>query len=93
MWIVFGMIAIVFTTLNLYFFFTKKDYTLAMVLGLSFTILTLNAEYSVMSKWVIDEDWAALMDVVPSFANILWVLSVLSIVLNALPVLLEIKNK
>ena len=93
MWVIFGLIAIVVTFINLYMYATGKDYKLAMAMGLSFTALTLCADYSLASQWVKAEDWAALMDVVPSMERALWFLTIVSILLNIAPVLLELKNK
>ncbi|MTD31347.1 hypothetical protein [Planomicrobium sp. YIM 101495] len=93
MWIVFGLIAIAATCFNLYQFATGKDYKLAMALGLSFTALTVVADYSMVSDWVKAEDWSALMDVVPTMAAALWVLTIASILLNITPILLERRNK
>ena len=39
------------------------------------------------------EDWAALSDVVPGMAKAFWLLTIVSILLNIAPVLLELKNK
>ncbi|WP_427107648.1 hypothetical protein [Lysinibacillus xylanilyticus] len=72
---------------------TGKDYKLAMAMGLSFTALTLCSEYSLVSQWVKVEDWAALEDVVPGMERALWFLTVVSILLNIAPLLLELKNK
>ncbi|GEM_PF-6423381 len=52
MWLLFGLIAIVATFINLYMYTTGKDYKLAMAMGLSFTALTLCSEYSFVSSWV-----------------------------------------
>ncbi|MDG5471289.1 hypothetical protein P6709_05980 [Jeotgalibacillus sp. ET6] len=93
MWIVFGIIAIIATLINIYLFSKGKDYKLAMALGLSFTALTLCAEYSLVSNWVDAEDWAALMDVVPSMEKALWLLTIASILLNIIPIILERKDK
>lgn len=93
MWIIFGVIAIVATLINLYMYKKGKDYKLAMALGLSFTALTLVAEYSMVSDWVEVKDWAALLDVVPTMETALWILTIISILLNATPILLELKNK
>lgn len=93
MWIILGLIAIVATFINLYLYIAGKDYKLAMALGLSFTALTLCADYSLVSMWVEAEDWAALLDVVPSMERALWFLTIVSILLNIAPVLLEMKNK
>jgi len=62
---IFGVIAIVATFINLYIYKVGKDYKLAMAIGLSFTALTLCSEYSLVSLWVRVEDWSALGDVVP----------------------------
>ncbi|WP_025116070.1 hypothetical protein [Lysinibacillus fusiformis] len=93
MWLLFGLIAIVATFINLYMYTTGKDYKLAMAMGLSFTALTLCSEYSLVSRWVKVEDWAALGDVVPGMERALWFLTIVSILLNIVPILLELKNK
>ncbi|MRX74302.1 hypothetical protein GJU40_19470 [Bacillus lacus] len=93
MWIILGVIAIAATIINLHMYGAGKDYKLAMAMGLSFTALTLCAEYSFVSKWVKVEDWAALMDVVPGMERALWFLTIVSILLNITPILLELKRK
>lgn len=93
MWFIFGLIAITATCINLFMYATGKDYKLAMAIGLSFTALTIVADYSMVANWVGVEDWSALMDVVPTMAAALWVLTILSILLNITPILLELKNK
>lgn len=93
MWVIFGLIAIIATCINLYLYRTDKDYKLAMAIGLSFTALTIVADYSMVSDWVKAEDWAALLDVVPTMATVFWVLTIISILLNITPILLELKNK
>lgn len=93
MWLVFGVLAIIATFINLYQYRTGKDNQLAMALGLSFTALTLAAQFSMMADALKAEDWAGLLDVVPTMSTALWMLTILSIVLNITPVLLGIKNK
>ncbi|MED3552700.1 hypothetical protein [Cytobacillus praedii] len=93
LFMIFGVIAIVATFINLYMYRVGKDYKLAMAIGLSFTALTLCAEYSLVSVWVEVEDWAALMDVVPGMERALWFLTIVSILLNIVPILLERKGK
>jgi membrane associated rhomboid family serine protease len=92
MWVIFGVIAIVITFINLYMYIAGKDYKLAMALGLSFTALTLCAEYSLVSEWVKAEDWSALSEV-PGMERALWFLTIVSILLNIAPILLELKGK
>ncbi|WP_153722991.1 hypothetical protein [Sporosarcina cascadiensis] len=93
MWLLLGLIAITATCINLYMYGSGKDYKLAMAMGLSFTALTVVADYRMVSDWVKAEDWAALLDVVPTMEAALWILTILSILLNVTPILLELKNK
>lgn len=93
MWIILGIIAIVATLINLYMYVAGKDYKLAMAIGLSFTALTLCSEYSLVSEWVKVEDWPALLDVVPGMEKALWFLTIVSILLNITPILLDLKGK
>ncbi|WP_077624697.1 hypothetical protein [Sediminibacillus massiliensis] len=93
MWVILGVIAIAATLINLYLYKAGKDYKLAMAMGLSFTALTLCAEYSLVSRWVKVEDWAALSDVVPGMERALWFLTIVSILLNMAPLLLKQKSK
>ncbi len=53
-----------------------------MALGLSFTALTMMAFHHQISSWVKSEDWIALMDVVPTMNAILWLLVLISIIVN-----------
>lgn len=93
MWIIFGVIAIVATFINLYIYKAGKDYKFSMAMGLSFTALTLCADYSYVSRWVKAEDWAALSDVVPGMARAFWFLTIISLLLNIAPIFLERKRK
>ena len=92
MWVIFGVIAILITFINLYMYIAGKDYKLAMALGLSFTALTLCAEYSLVSERAKAEDWSALSEV-PGMERALWFLTIVSILLNIAPILLERKGK
>lgn len=93
MWILLGFIAIIATTVNLYMYANGKDYKLAMAMGLSFTVLSLCAEHSLIANWVDANDWAALLDVVPTMEKALWFLTIVSILLNIAPILLEFRKK
>ena len=92
MFLVLGTIAIVATVLNLYLYKVGKNYKLAMAMGLSFTALTLVAGHSMISDWVKVKDWAALLDAVPTMTTVLWGLTIVSILLNIIPILLEQKK-
>ena len=89
MWLIFGGIAIIATFINLYLYTKGKNYHLAMAIGLSFTALTLVAEYNMVSNWVDVEDWSALLDVVPTMSTLLWILTIISILLNIVPAFIE----
>ncbi|MER2000079.1 MAG: hypothetical protein ABS882_09900 [Lysinibacillus sp.] len=93
MWVIFGLIAILATFINLFMYATGKEYKFAMAMGLSFTALTICADYSYLNQWVKVEDWAALSDVVPGMARVFWIFTISSITLNIAPVLLELKYK
>lgn len=92
MWLILGIIAIIATFTNLYMYKIGKDNKFAMAIGLSFTALTLVAEYSTVSNWVNLKDWAALLDVVPTMEKALWILTIISIILNICPIFLDRKN-
>lgn len=93
MWIILGLIAIIATFTNIYMYIAGKDYKLAMVIGLSFTTLTLCATINLIAGWVKSEDWSALSDVVPTLEKSLWILTIFSILLNITPMLLDSKKK
>ncbi|MGD6857975.1 hypothetical protein ACQCVO_23340 [Bacillus infantis] len=93
MWLILGVIAIVLTVINLSLYAAGKDYKLAMAMALSFTALTICADYSYLTRWVKAEDWAALSDVIPGMARAFWFLTITSILLNLAPIFLERKRK
>ncbi|MDO6655495.1 hypothetical protein [Anaerobacillus sp. 1_MG-2023] len=89
MWAILGVIAVVVTVINLSLYAAGKDYKLAMAMALSFTALTICADYSYLNGWIKAEDWAALSDVVPGMARAFWLLTIVSISLNIAPIFLE----
>lgn len=93
MWIILGLIAIIATFTNIYMYRAGKDYKLAMVIGLSFTTLTLCATINLIAGWIKSEDWGALLDVVPILEKSLWLIAIFSIILNITPMLLDSKKK
>ncbi|WP_430787300.1 hypothetical protein VBD025_16090 [Virgibacillus flavescens] len=93
MWLTLGIIAIVLTVINLLLYAAGKDYKLAMALALSFTALTVCADYSFLTRWVKAEDWSALSDVIPGIARAFWFLTIVSILLNIAPIFLERRGK
>lgn len=87
MWIILGLSAIVAACLNLYCWSKGKEAKWFRFLSLSLTALTLCANYSHDAQWVLKEDWGALMDVVPTMSQYLWVMTVGSIAVNGITLL------
>ena len=92
MWLLFGVIAILATFINLYLYKTGKSYSLAVAIGLAFTALTLVTSYNMIFDYIKVEDWSALLDVVPTMTRVFWVLTGISILLNMAPIFLELKK-
>ena len=84
MWIIFGFSAIVTAILNLTWLALKRDSKIFRFACMALTALTVCAFYAQSAAWVANQDWSALMDVVPSTSVLLWVLTCSSIVLNGI---------
>ena len=83
MWLLFGAVAIVTAILNITWVAQNKDPRWFRFVSLSFTAMTLCSFYSQSAQWVAHEDWAALMDVVPTMSRWLWVCAIASILINS----------
>lgn len=81
---VLGIAAIIFAVLNIGFSLKKKSAELYRFLSLSFTALTVCAFYSSAARDVAEKDWGALMDTVPTISTALWVLVLISILINSI---------
>ena len=84
MWIFLGVAAIITAVLNIAWTARNKDAKWFRFISVSLTALTLCAEYSLVEKWVLSEDWSALMDVVPSMSKALLILTIASILINSI---------
>ena len=84
MWFLFGLAAILFAILNVIWTLRHRDAKWFRYFSLSFTILTLCAEYSQVSHWVAREDWSALLDVIPYTSDSICGLAVASILINGI---------
>ena len=84
MWLFLGVAAIITAGLNLIWTIRDQDAKWFRFISLSLTALTLCAEYSLVEKWVLKEDWSALMDVVPGMSKTLWFLTIASILINSI---------
>ena len=85
MWMIFGLLAVVFTALNLYAFSRDKKYEGFMALALSCTALCLCAQYQMAVSWTIAGDVSALQDVLPYMARPLWICTLISVLMNMAP--------
>ena len=93
MWIILGLSAMVMTCINLYLGFRKKRYQLATAVALSLTALTMCANHTLITKWVLAEDWGALIDTVPPLDGVWWFLVLVSMGLNMIPIFIEFTLK
>lgn len=84
MWLLFGIAGIITAVLNLLRFLMRREAKWFRFLSLSFTALTLCAFLGQVNGWVILEDWSALADVLPSTSKIFWILTVASLIINAI---------
>lgn len=84
MWLVFGIGAIIAACLNIIWALKGKDAKIFCFVSLSLTALTLCAFYSQAAVWILNKDWSALEDVIPSMSKGLWVLTLASVALNSI---------
>lgn len=82
MWLILGIVSIIFALLNIISAFKNKSSKWYRFCSLSFTALTVCAFYSEAASRVVKEDWAGLMDTMPTMNKALWVLVILSIAIN-----------
>lgn len=87
MWLLFGVIAIVFAILNVIWTLRYREAKWFRYISLSFTLFTLCAFYAQAAHWVLAEDWSALMDVLPGTSNVLWFLAMASVAMNGISLL------
>ncbi len=84
MWLIFGIGAGIALVLNILFYMANKNSDIFRFISISLTALTVCDFYAQTKIWVLAEDWSALMDVVPTTTNMLWILVVVSILLNSI---------
>ena len=83
MWLILGIVSIIFALLNVIFAIKNKSSKWYRFCSLSLTALTVCAFYSDAASRVVKEDWAGLMDTMPTLKKVLWVLVILSIAINS----------
>ena len=84
LWLIFGVTAIITAIVNVVLTLMNKDGKLFGFSSLVLTIFTLCDFYGKAADWVVKEDWAALMDVLPYTAKTLWVLAVVAVIINSI---------
>lgn len=84
MWLFLSVAAIITAVLNIVWTMRNQDAKWFRFISLSLTALTLCAEYSLVEKWVLNEDWSALTDVVPGTSKVLLALTIASILINSI---------
>ncbi len=83
MWLIFGVGAIILALANLTIHFQNKDASLYRFLSMALTALTLCHFYSDGAKRAATQDWAGLMDIMPTVSTGLWICTIGSIALNS----------
>ena len=91
MWILFGAGAIITALLNIINYKNKAN--IFRFLSMSFTSLTVCAFYTDWAGRVVIEDWAGLMDTMPTISKALWICVVLSILINSISLIKSYKRK
>ncbi len=84
MWMALGIAAVIMAILNVVWTGKNRDAKWFRFASLSLTALTLCAFYQADAQWVLNEDWSALMDVVPTMSKALWGLTIASILINSI---------
>lgn len=84
LWIVFGILSVGITFINLFRSFQGKtnNWMIYSFLGFAFPLLLLLSLYGGVKNWVLAEDWTALMDVVPMMYSYIFVFVVAIIAAN-----------
>ena len=82
MWLIFGAGAVITALLNIMNYKNRAD--IFRFLSLAFTSLTVCAFYADGAGRVIREDWASLMDTMPTISKALCICVALSIIINSI---------
>lgn len=80
----FGITAIVAAILNVIWTMRHREAKWFRFISLSFTALTLCAYYSLAKQWVLSNAADQLLDVMPTLSDVLWFLTIASIMLNGI---------
>ena len=89
MWLFLGIAAIITAILNVVWTFSRREAKWFRFLSLTFTVFTVCSFYAQAAQWVLAEDWSALMDVLPGTSNMLWFLTMASVVINSISLFIK----
>lgn len=85
MWMFCGAVSLSFTVVTWILTLRRKNGAdWASICALSFTAITLLLVYKMAVDWVCQEDWAALLDVLPTMFTIVTGYVILQILMNAI---------
>ncbi len=79
---IFGAGATVLAAVNILFAFSGKETKWVRFCSMALTALTVCLFYQDAARRVMNEDWAGLMDILPSASNLLWICVIASILIN-----------
>lgn len=82
MWMVLGLAAIIMAIINIMSWVRDKETKYYGFASVSLTALTVCAFYGDAARRVTVEDWAGLMDILPTTSIVLWGCVVMSIIIN-----------
>lgn len=91
MWLILGAGAVITALLNIMNYKSLSDFF--RFLSLAFTSLTVCAFYADGAGRVLREDWAGLMDTMPTISKALWVCVALSILINSISLIKSHRKK
>lgn len=84
LWIVFGIAAIITAIANILCVILHRQTKWFCFASLALTALTLCAFYGLAARIVLSEDWSGALDVIPTLSRPLWILTIVSILLNSI---------
>ena len=84
MCLTFGIVAVVAGILNVIWTLRRRETKWFSYISLSFTTLTLCAYYSLAKQWVLANAADQLLDVMPTLSDVLWFLTIASVMLNGI---------
>lgn len=84
MWFFFGITAIITAILNVIWTLRNREAKWFRFCSLSLTVFTVCSFYAEAAHWILEEDWSALIDVVPITSNMLWFITVVSVAINSI---------